>query len=414
MMIPYAILAVLFILPFADPRRPFRLVHLDVLVLVLFGLYFLRYMDQGRGPGSLRVAVLLVDVGLVYLLGRASLLGFRPRRCEAAPVPIVPPWLLGAAAVVLIVVRLGFPLVDDRRPVIDVGISSVLGAERILSGQDLYGAEEYTHPESHPDAYGPVTYVLYAPFASALSEPNYAARAAAGLFDLLTAIGLFLLGRSLREGAEGSRLGFVLAYAWASFPYTFFVTVWAYNDALVALFVVAAMLAIASPLGRGLAAGLGIATKFAPAVIAPLFIRAAGGWSRRAILVYMGASTAAVAVAFAPFIPDGGLREIFERTIGWQIERQADTTIWGQYQSVGSLRPFARAAVIVFAMAIAFVPRRRTPVQVAALAVAVVVAFELSLGNWFPSYVVWFAPAAFVAFFAGESHRSIESSTSSG
>ena len=100
-----------------------------------------------------------------------------------------------------------------------------------------------------------LTYVLYAPFALALSEPNYAARAAASVFDLLTAVGLFLLGRNLREGEEETRLGFVLAYAWASFPYAFFVTAWAYNDAMVALFLVAAMLAIASPLRRGLAVG---------------------------------------------------------------------------------------------------------------------------------------------------------------
>ena len=407
-MIPYWILTLLFIIPFVDPRRPFRLVHLDVLVLVFFGLYFLRYMDQGRGAGSLQIAVVLANVGLTYLLGRTLLLGFRQRKREHALLPIVPAWLLGVAAVLLIVVRVAFPLVDDRRPVIDVGLSSVLGAERILAGQDLYGAEGYKHPELRPDTYGPVTYVLYAPFALALSEPNYAARAAAGVFDLLTGVGLFLLGRNLREGAEGSRLGFVLAYAWASFPYAFFVTAWAYNDTVVALFLVAAMLAIASPLRRGLAVGFGTAAKFAPAVIVPLFARGADAWSRRAILIYALALTAAITVAFAPFIPDGGLPEVYERMIGWQIGRQSDTSIWGQYPSVERLRPFARAAVIVFAVALAFVPRRRTPIQVAALATAAILAFELSLGNWLPSYVVWFAPAAFVAFFAGGSQRTRE------
>ena len=407
-MIAYVILTLLFVLPFIDPRRPLRLIHLDVLVLVLFGLYFLRFMDQGRGAGSLQVSVVLANVGLLYLLARTLLLGFRPPRREEPLLPILPAWLLGVAAVLLTVAHLGFPLVDDRRPVIDVGDSSVQGAERILDGDDLYGAEGYRHPEIHPDTYGPVTYVLYAPFALALSSPNYAARAAASLFDLLTVIGLFLLGRSLREGTQGSRLGFVLAYAWASFPYTFFVTAWAYNDAMVALFLVAAMLASASPLRRGLAVGFGAAAKFVPVVIAPLFARGAGGWSRRAILVYSGALAGAIAVAFAPFIPDGGLPEVYQRMIGWQIDRQADTTIWGQYPSVEWLRPFARAAVIVFAVALAFVPRRRTPVQVAALAAAAILAFELSLGNWLPSYVVWFSPAAFVAFFAGGSQPSPE------
>jgi hypothetical protein len=404
---PYAILTFLFVLPFVDPRRPFRLVHLDVLVLVLFGLFFLRYMDRG-GTSSLRVAVTVANAGLLYLLVRTLLIGFRPRRREGALLPVIPAWLLGVAALLLTVVRLGFPIYDESRPVIDVGHSSVLGAEQILAGRDLYGAEGYRRPELRPDTYGPVTYLLYVPFARALKRNIYAARAAAGAFDLLTVVGLFLLGRNLRRGADGTRLGFVLAYAWAAFPYTFFVTAWAYNDALVALFLVAAMLAIASPLGRGLVLGLGTAAKFVPAVVAPLFVTGAGGVSRRSFLVSTAALTAAIVVAFALFIPDGGLRELYERMAGWQIERQSTTSIWGQYPSVEWLRPVVRAAVIAFAVALAFVPRRRTPVQIAALATAAILAFELSLGHWLPSYVVWFAPVAFVAFFAGGFQRSAE------
>jgi hypothetical protein len=168
------------------------------------------------------------------------------------------------------------------------------------------------------------------------------------------------------------------------------------------------MLAIASPLGRGLVLGLGTAAKFVPAVVAPLFVTGAGGVSRRSFLVSTAALTAAIVVAFAPFIPDGGLRELYERMAGWQIERQSTTSIWGQYPSVEWLRPVVRAAVIAFAVALAFVPRRRTPVQIAALATAAILAFELSLGHWLPSYVVWFAPVAFVAFFAGGLQRSAE------
>ena len=411
-MTPYVILTFLFVLPFVDPRRPFRLVHLDVLVLVLFALYYLRYMDQGAGAGSLPVAVTAANAGLLYLLGRALLMGFRPRRREEALLPVVPTWVLGVAAVLLTVVRLGFPLFDDR-PVIDVGYSSVLGAEQILAGRDLYGAEGYRRPELHPDTYGPVNYLLYAPFARALSGPReFAARGTAAVFDLLTVIGLFLLGRNLRDGAEGTRLGLVLAYAWAAFPYTFFVTVWAYNDALVALSIVAAMLVIASPLRRGLAVGLGAAAKFVPAVVAPLLLTGAGGWSRRTALVYTASLTVAIAVAFAPFVPNGGLPELYERMLGWQIGRHSTTSIWGQCPSVEWLKPFARAAVLAFAVALAIIPRRRTPVQVAALAAAAILAFQLSLGHWLPSYVVWFAPVAFVAFFAGGFQRSAENRAS--
>jgi len=404
---PYAILTLLFVLPFINPRRPFRLVHLDVFVLVLFGLFFVRYMDRG-GTGSLRVAVTVANAGLLYLLVRTLCIGFRPRRRDEALLPVIPTWLLGAAALLLTLVHLGFPLYDDERPVIDVGHSSVLGAEQILAGRDLYGAEGYRLPELHPDTYGPATYLLYVPFTRALERNTYAARAAAGAFDLLTVVGLFLLGRNLRRGADGTRLGFVLAYAWAAFPYTFFVTAWAYNDALVALCLVAAMLAIASPVGRGLFIGLGTAAKFVPAVVAPLFVTGAGGSSRRSVLVSAAALTAVIAVVFAPFIPDGGLRELYERMAGWQIERQSITSIWGQNPGVEWLRPVVRAAVVALAVALAFVPRRRSPVQIAALATAAILAFELSLGHWLPSYIVWFAPVAFVAFFAGGLQRSAE------
>ena len=49
-------------------------------------------------------------------------------------------------------------------------------------------------------------------------------------------------------------------------------------------------------------------------------------------------------------------------------------------------------------MLVFFVPRRRTPVQVAALGAAVLVALELAATHWFYLYVAWFAPLALVAF----------------
>ena len=42
-------------------------------------------------------------------------------------------------------------------------------------------------------------------------------------------------------------------------------------------------------------------------------------------------------------------------------------------------------------------PRRRGPLQVAALGAAVLVSVELAMAHWFYLYVVWFAPLALVA-----------------
>jgi hypothetical protein len=55
---------------------------------------------------------------------------------------------------------------------------------------------------------------------------------------------------------------------------------------------------------------------------------------------------------------------------------------------------------VAFALAVAFVPREKTPVQVAALGAAVLVALELAVSHWFYLYIVWFAPFVLVALFA--------------
>jgi hypothetical protein len=52
------------------------------------------------------------------------------------------------------------------------------------------------------------------------------------------------------------------------------------------------------------------------------------------------------------------------------------------------------------AIAVAFVPRRRDVVVVAALAAAVVIALQLAVTHWFYLYLVWFFPLVLVALLA--------------
>jgi CHASE2 domain-containing sensor protein len=52
--------------------------------------------------------------------------------------------------------------------------------------------------------------------------------------------------------------------------------------------------------------------------------------------------------------------------------------------------------VVAGAVLVAFVPRRRSPLQLAALTAAVLIGFELVLTHWFYLYIPWFFP--FVAF----------------
>src|SRR5215217_6863577 len=67
-------LCLLFVLPFLDPRRPFRLLHLDLLVLLGFGVSHLFF-----NRGEIGISVPLAYPVLVYLLVRTLLAAFRPR-----------------------------------------------------------------------------------------------------------------------------------------------------------------------------------------------------------------------------------------------------------------------------------------------------------------------------------------------
>ena len=160
-------LAALFILPFFDPRRPFRLVHLDLLVLLGFGVsqyYFNR--------GEIDISVPLVYPLLVYLLARLLLAGLRPRVRAQPLVPWVPTLWMGVGLAGLVAFRVVLNLLDSH--LIDVGAASVVGAERIEHGEDLYRTSG--DDGDLGDTYGPVTYLAYVPF-----EALFAADGARGL-----------------------------------------------------------------------------------------------------------------------------------------------------------------------------------------------------------------------------------------
>ena len=91
-------------------------------------------------------------------------------------------------------------------------------------------------------------------------------------------LGLFVLGWSLR----GLKTGVVLAYLWAAYPFTSFVLMSNSNDALVALLIVAALVAIRFSALRGVLGALAGLTKFAPLGLAPLLWRGSVRWPREA------------------------------------------------------------------------------------------------------------------------------------
>ena len=59
--------------------------------------------------------------------------------------------------------------------------------------------------------------------------------------------------------------------------------------------------------------------------------------------------------------------------------------------------------MVGLAVAVAFVPRRRDTLQVAALGAAVLIATQFLAVHWFYLYIVWFAPFLLVALFGEHS-----------
>jgi hypothetical protein len=390
-------LGFLFLLPFVDPRRPFRLLHLDLLVMVGFAVSHF-FFERG----NIGVSVPLVYPVLGYLFVRMLLAGFRkkPRPARGKLVPILPIWALGFAILALIGFRVALNMVNSN--VVDVGYSGVIGAHKIVHGESLYGNTFPTDNE-HGDTYGPVNYAAYIPFEriwpwSGSWDSLPAAHAAAIAFDLLTLFGLFLLGRRLRAGPAGRDLGMVLAYAWAAYPYTLFTLASNSNDTLVAMFCVYALLALSSPVGRGVLTGLGASAKFVTLALGPLFARGDGKLFRRGVLEAGLAIAAVFVLSFVPFLGPG-IDAVWHRTLDYQITRPSPFSVWGQVGSLDWLHTIVKVIAVGLAVIVFFVPRRRDPIKVAALGAAILLAFQLAAGHWFYLYIVWFTPFLLVALF---------------
>jgi hypothetical protein len=326
-------------------------------------------------------------------------------------VPLAPAALLICGIVLLGGFRIGLDLTSGK--VGDVGFASAVGATRIQHGDPLYkdsGAQDL-----HFDTYGPVNYLAYYPFVRAfppsqeeIDNPvDYelpAARAATLTFDLLTIVGLLVLGLRLRSGRAGRLLGIALAYAWVAYPYTLFPLMSNTNDTLVSALVVWALVALSSPPARGALLALAGAAKFAPLALAPLFAtgRGEGGPAAR-LRSWTWFSVVFVAVAglsLLAFVPeDGGLRVFYDQTIGFQFGRESPFSIWGQNPGLDPLLSVVKVAVVALAVLVAFVPRRRDAFQVAALGAAVLLGLQFIAIHWFYLYIVWFAPYVLVALF---------------
>ena len=118
---------------------------------------------------------------------------------------------------------------------------------------------------------------------------------------------------------------------------------------------------------------------------------------RNALLFATGFGVVSVVVLAWPAI-DPGLSTVYDRTIAFQSGRNSPFSIWGQ---VGWLDPLEDGLLIVgtgaLSLFLAFRPRRKSLVQVAALGTALIIALQLTLQHWFYLYIVWWFPLFLVA-----------------
>ena len=386
-LIPFTLM---FLLPILLLRRCSWLTRLDIAAVLLFGVSYWRF-----DTAHLESAVWLFYPPLLYLLVRMLIRGFRPRSFTR-PIDIrLPTALLAVGLLALVAGRVAVTLIPHN--VVDVGTASALGADKILHGQSLYFPSV-----GHPDTYGPFAYLVYAPFLALSSHFSWSyllpVREATIAFDLLTIAGLIWLGARLRGGRAGLRLGLLLAWLWAACPFSVLDMEKSTNDMLVALIVVGVMLALSSPIKRGIAVGLGAASKFFPAALLPLVAIGPGNEPRGAIRKVLAGFVIAAGASFAVFLPPGGLQEVWSHTIGYQLTRSDIFSIWALHPSLAPIKVAVEVGAVLLALAVAFRPRgARTPAQVAALAAAVTIALQLPALHWFYMYIVWFLPLVLIA-----------------
>ena len=414
-----------FLLGLVDWRRLGSARNLDLLVLVSFSVSLWFFNE-----GDIFTSVPLAYPPLLYLLTRMVWVTWRgPTR--AGP-PVWPIWLLAAATVFLAGFRIGLNVRTSN--VIDVGYSGVIGAHRIANGEMPYGhmpVEEDLRKCGREDAdgrvreriqtngrcesanergdtYGPIAYQAYIPGYVLFGwggrwDELPAAHATAIAFDLFTMLGLVLVG--LRFG--GQRLAATLAFAWAAYPFTQYVSNSNTNDSIRPALLVFGFWLVTSPWARGIFLALAAWTKFAALLLVPL-------WSsygeQRALSVRARFGVAFALATLGCFWilllepdPLHAARVFWDRTFGWQVGRDSPFSIWGwgQYHAegipdLGAVHPVAIGLLVAGAAATYFWPRRKTVLQLAALTAAILIGFELTLTHWFYLYIPWFLP--FVAY----------------
>jgi hypothetical protein len=419
-----------FLVGLANLRKPLSLRNLDLLVFLSFSIYLL-YFNEGRVFASVAAA----SVPFLYLIGRCAWIGWTNRASPTAAA--LPVWLLVAATVLLFGFRVG--LNTEASGTLDVGYAGVIGADRLANGVTPYGnfpvkdtgrpcgpanedgdigdwiqANGRCESANHlGDTYGPVNYHAYLPGLwlfgwSGKWDGLPSVHFTTLFFDLLAILGLVAVGH--RFG--GARLAALLAFAWVANPFTQYVSSSNTNDAIMPALLIWGFWAASSNVGRGVFAALGAWTKLAALVVVPLWATYPNSRNWRRATVFAGAFAVTTVFCFWTLLLGGNpveaFRVFYERTFEMQVDRRSPFSPWdwGQYHAQGIpdlkwLQQPLQVALVGAALALAVVPRHKSPLQLAALTAALLMGFELVLTHWAALYIAWFFPFLALALVAG-------------
>ena len=106
-----------------------------------------------------------------------------------------------------------------------------------------------------------------------------------------------------------------------------------------------------------------------------------------------------------PVLVKHDLSAFWHDSILYQSDRTTPFSVWGLWGGLGGVQSLLQGAVIALALGAAFLPARRTVVDVAALGAGILIALQLTLNYWLYPYIVWFLPMALVALVASHPDR---------
>jgi len=162
----------------------------------------------------------------------------------------------------------------------------------------------------------------------------------------------------------------------------------------------------ASAPARGVFSALAGWTKFGALLLVPLWATYPDARRWRTALPYAAGFLVATLAVFSILLlepnPVHAARVFWDRTIPTQIGRSSPFSLWDwrQYHAglpdLHVLQYVLEGLLAAGTLLVAFVPRRKSPLQLAALSAVLLLGFELVLTHWFYAYIAWFFP--FVVF----------------